>query len=61
MATTDSDPCRPLVPGCADHLFRRVVDHFSDPIGMGGRARSDSLDDLTGIRTGGALPSPSRT
>jgi hypothetical protein len=35
MPTIDSDGCRPLVPSHADH--------FSDPVGIGGRHRSDSV------------------
>jgi hypothetical protein len=46
MPTIDSDGCRPLVPGHADHPFQRHVDHFSELIGIGGRHRSDSVDDM---------------
>jgi len=48
MASTDSDSCRPLVPAYTDHLFRQNVDHFSDHIGIGGRHRSGSVDDIPG-------------
>jgi hypothetical protein len=46
MPTIDSDGCRPLVPGHADHPFQRHVDHFSELIGIGGRHRLDSVDDM---------------
>ncbi len=51
MPTIDSDGCRPLVPSHADHLFQRHVDHFSEPIGIGGRHRSDSVNGMPGILT----------
>jgi len=43
MPTSESDGCRPSVPGYADHLFRRHGVHFFGETGISGRHAPESL------------------
>jgi len=53
MPTTDSDACRPPIPGHVDHVFRQHADRFFGAIRNRWTTSPEQVDGLNGIRTGG--------